>query len=382
MATFGDRLRGAGIDVGLSASNRFSEALSCCAPRDTATLYWAARTCLLHDRDDIAAFDQVFAAIFSNDELPVTPARRHLSRVAVKASGTVIARPESVESMTGRVDRVGRSVIVDAEPDDGEAADPKALPELLPSALAELADTPFDQLGDTELDRLGQWLQEVSPQLLSRKSRRHRSTTRTRTVDMRRTMQVARSTGGETIRLVHREPRTRPRKIVMIADLSGSMQAVSRIYLHLMRSMVVNADAEVFAFSTSLRRVTVPLAEKDPQRAIDRLADVVEDRFGGTRIAASLGQLITSPVWSNSVRGAVVVIVSDGWDAEAPESLERRMQRLSRMAHRVIWVNPRMAAPDFEPLAGGMAAALPYTDLVLSGHTVSAMREVIASLAS
>jgi len=380
VATFGDRLRNAGIDVGLSAANRFSEALSCCSPRDTATLYWTARTCLLNDRADIAAFDDVFGAIFGNGDLPVAPAPRESPRVAIKASGTVMVRSESADSMTGRVEQVGRAVIVDGGSDSDEQSDPKALPELLPSAIAELADTPFDQLDNTELDRLGQWLQEVAPHLLVRKSRRYRSTARGRAVDIRRTIQLARSTGGETIRLVLREPRTRPRKIVMVADLSGSMQAFSRIYLHLMRSLVVNASAEVFAFSTSLRRVTVSLGERDSQRAIDRLADVVDDRFGGTRIAASLGELIASPVWSNALRRAVVVIVSDGWDADAPAELERRMQRLSRMAHRVIWVNPRMAAADFEPLVGAMAAALPHTDATFSGHTLNTMRDVIAAL--
>ena len=301
----------------------------------------------------------------------------------MKSTGTVVrqATPfEVTDAVAGRVMASTRPRIVDECDDDDEPLEQAILPELMPSAVAGLADTPFDQLSVHDLDRLGRWLDELAGKFATRPSRRHRRAKHSESVDLRRTLAAARATGGEPIRLVRRRMRRRPRKIVMVADLSGSMESFSRIYLHLMRSLVMRCGAEVFVFSTSLRRVTTQLRDGDPQVAIDRLAEEVVDRFGGTKIATSLGELLASPIWSNAVRGAVVLIASDGWDTDPPDMLERRMLRLRRMAHRIIWVNPRSAAIDFEPIVGGMVVALPLADELLSGHTLNAMRDVIASL--
>ncbi len=143
---------------------------------------------------------------------------------------------------------------------------------------------------------------------------------------------------------------------------------------------VVHGDAEVFTFSTTLRRVTIPLRERDPQAAIDRMTAEVEDRFSGTKIASSIKELVSSPVWSNAVRGSVVLIASDGWDSDSPEVLEYQLKRLRRMAHRVVWVNPRSAAQGYAPLVGAMAAALPYVDSMVSGHTLRSVVELMSSL--
>lgn len=166
----------------------------------------------------------------------------------------------------------------------------------------------------------------------------------------------------------------------MISDVSGSMESFARIYLHLMRALVMKANAEVFTFSTSLRRVTVQLRDRDPQAAIDRMSNEVTDRFGGTRIAASLNELLASPVWSCRLRGAVVVITSDGWESDEPAALDHAMQRLARFAHRLVWINPRAGDRDFTPSTQGMAAALPHVDSFHSGHSLGAMRDVIAAL--
>ncbi len=380
VAALTGRLRTAGVDVGLTSAGRFSQAMACCVPTDTTTLYWVARTCLIHDQSDLDAFDSVFAAIFDTDAMPVAPRRRDASRAVVRTTGTVVRQSAPTDAMAGRISTSTHSVIIDEPDDSGPGDDQGALPELLPSGLAELADTPFDQLSADDLDRLGRWLDEVTDDFATRRSRRFRRARHSGSIDLRRTLLAARETGGEPIRLARRRVRRQPRKIVMLADMSGSMESFSRIYLHLMRSLVVHGGAEAFIFSTSLRRVTTQLRDSDPQAAIDRLSDHVVDRFAGTRIAASLGELVASPIWSSAVRGAVVLIASDGWDADPPHMLERRMLRLRRMAHRIVWVNPRSAADDFEPLAGGMAAALPFTDEVLSGHTLNAMREVLASL--
>lgn len=384
VAAFTDRLRDAGVEVGVPSATRFSEAMSHCAPTDAITLYWVARTCLIHDRNDLDVFDVVFDQIFEGGGLSLDPRQRAVPRAVVKTQGTVVRGPVAPDVVPGRIVRNARPIIVDDgdDRDDDDGGDESMLSELLPSAFSHLADTPFEQLSIHDLDLIGGWLDSMLTALPTRRTRRFRPSKRPGSVDLRRTMRVARATGGEPIRLVHRRLRRRPRKIVMLADMSGSMESFSRIYLHLMRGLVTHGHAEVFIFSTSLRRVTAQLRDRDPLRAIDRLSEEVIDRFDGTRIASSIHQLLASPIWSNAVRGAIVIIASDGWDADPTDILQRRMLRLRRMANRIIWINPRSAANDFEPLVGGMAAALPYTDELLSGHTLSAMQDVIASIAS
>lgn len=383
VAAFADRLRSAGVDVGVPSASRFSEAMSHCAPTDAITLYWVARTCLIHDRNDLDTFDSVFNAIFEGGGLSLNPRQSATPRPIVKPQGTVIRAPAATDIVQGGIVTNARPIIVDDGDDDvDDGGDESVLSELLPSAFSHLADTPFEELSIHDLDLIGGWLDAMLTAFPTRHTRRFRPAKRPGSVDLRRTMRVARATGGEPIRLVHRRLRRRQRKIVMLADMSGSMESFSRIYLHLMRGLVTHGHAEVFIFSTSLRRVTVQLRDRDPLRAIDRLSEEVIDRFDGTRIASSIHQLLASPIWSNAVRGAIVIIASDGWDADPPDVLRRRMLQLRRMAYRIIWVNPRLAANEYEPLVGGMAAALPFTDELLSGHTLGAMHDVIASIAS
>jgi uncharacterized protein len=379
-AALTDRLRLAGVEVGMSATGRFSQALACCPPTDTTTLYWVARTCLVHDKNDFAAFESVFAQVFSDAGFDRIGVRPRGGTATLKSTGTLLRRTSTAEPsevMAGRTPTLHPEVVDDHPP---PSTDESVLPELLPAAVAALADTPFDQLRPDDLDLLGTWLEQALATFPHRRSRRLRRSKSAGRIDLRATMLAARATGGEPIRIRRRRNRRTPRGIVVLADVSGSMESFARIYLHLMRTLAAHGDAEVFMFATSLRRVTVALRDGDPREAIDRLSDEVTDRFSGTRIAASLGELVTSPVWSNSVRGSVVLIASDGWDVDDPADLADRMRRLHRMAHRVIWVNPRVAAQGYEPLVGAMAAALPHIDELHSGHTLNAMRDVLDSL--
>ncbi len=377
-----DRLRVEGVGVGMASTERFSEAFFRCRPTDKSSLYWVARTCLVHDRRDLAAFDSVFAEVFDDQSLAVSRGLNSPQLATVRSFGTVAMRsaPDDGLSLAG-----GRNVS-DQQPEIAdnqsvvEDSTDSVLPELLPSAVARMADTPFDRLDAEDLTILGTWLEQVLVDYPQRLSRRLQASAKGRRVDLRATLLAARATAGEPMRLYRREPRLKPRGIVVVADVSGSMESFTRIYLHLMRSLVIGGNAEVFTFATSLRRVTVALRDKDPAAAVDRMTDEVQDRFSGTRIAGSLKQLLSSPVWSNTVRGSVVLIASDGWDVDAPVELARRMQHLRRLAHRIIWINPRAAQDDYEPLVGGMDAALPHVDDFLSGHSLNAMREVLASL--
>lgn len=375
------RIRAGGIEIGLGSTARLAQSLQVCPPTDVATLYWVSRTCLVRDKSDYAVFDAVFDALFNDASLAISEDRRNASRADVKAEGSLLQRSspsDGMEILAGRTRTTRLPEIIDEEAEDYETA--SALPELLPSGLAEIADTPFDQLSAVQLDEIGLWLQSAMVNFPTRRSRRMVPATRGNRIDMRRTLKAARSTDGVPIQLSKQRVRRKLRGLVMVGDVSGSMESFTRIYLHLMRSLVVYGDAEVFTFATSLHRVTVPLRNRDPQAAIDRMTEEVTDRFGGTRIAGSIGDLVSSTVWSNALRGSIVLIASDGWDSDSPDALAHQMRRLRRMAHRVIWVNPRAAAEGFEPLAGGMAAALPLVDDFVTGHSLRSVRQLLQTL--
>jgi uncharacterized protein with von Willebrand factor type A (vWA) domain len=166
----------------------------------------------------------------------------------------------------------------------------------------------------------------------------------------------------------------------VLLDVSGSMESYARAYLHLTRGLAITHHAEVFAFATGLSRITPSVRARSAVEAIDQQSEAVGDRFAGTRLATSLTTLLRHRVWNTTVRGAVVVICSDGWDADDPAQLERAMRRLSLLAHRIVWVNPRAAAEGFEPIAGGMAAALPHCDHFLAGNTARSMFDVVGAI--
>ena len=274
-----------------------------------------------------------------------------------------------------------RPSLQDAVDDDQGDDDDQVIPELLPSALEHLADTPFDLLDEDELQRISEDLECGSHQWPTRRSRRTRQAKQGRP-DLRQTLRASLRSGGEPLVLHSHRPRRRPRPVLLMVDVSGSMERHVRPYLHITRALAMSGRAEVFAFATELTRLTPALRSRSAVDAMQRATEQVGDRFGGTKLATNLGVLIGHRVWSSMVRGAVVVIISDGWDTEDPAELEVRMRRLGRLAHRIVWVNPRVAAPGFEPLVGSMAAALPHCDHFLPGHSVRAMADVLDAVSS
>lgn len=381
-AALSSRLRDAGLQLPLNATERFADALAAVRPNTRDRMYWTARTCLVDDVSQHETFDRVFAVVFGGDS-SLSPVDR---RVPVDAPREDAPEDAAHRRLRGEPARqaggggVPWTTLPSAtEPDAGLDAG-LALPELLPSELAVLADVPFDALDEDELRAVGVCLEAVVHEWPRRRARRLRGSSRGRSIDRRRTLRAAMRTGGEPVSLRFSERRRRPRRVVMLADVSGSMQTYARAYLHLMRALGQVAEAETFAFATRLTRLTPTLLHRDPRVAIERATAEVEDRFSGTRIAGSLRELLRSSTWSTFVRGAVVVIASDGWDTDPPEELEARMRRLQRMAHRIVWVNPRMAADRFEPSTGGMAASLPHCDAFVSGHSLAAMDELFAAM--
>ncbi len=168
----------------------------------------------------------------------------------------------------------------------------------------------------------------------------------------------------------------------MLLDISGSMEPYARAYVQFLHGAAAGAEAEVFSFATRLTRLTRSLRTRDPQLALARAAAEAPDWSGGTRIGAAIAAFNDRHGRRGMARGAVVVVVSDGWEREDPAELGEQMARLGRLAHRVVWVNPRRADDRYEPLGGGMAAALPHCDAFVSGHSLAALDEVLAAIAT
>lgn len=368
--------------MSIHSGERFASALEHAPPRTRTSLYWLSRISLVHDVRSLEVFDNVFEVVFEGGALPIGREARKGGKTQPPAPSEAQIKLATRNQVAEGTGGVPWSSAPSAAPDDADDSNESEieLPELLPSELATVADQPFDQLSDVELAQIGEWLEQAQIRWPTRPARRTRRVRHGSELDRRRTLSAARRTGGDPISLQWKQPVRRPRKVVMLADVSGSMQTFARPYMHVMRALASQVQAEVFAFSTDLTRITPALREQKPEEAIEAASELVDDRFSGTRIASSLRTLISNPTWSTSVRGAVILITSDGWDTDDPEELAVLMARLERLSHRIVWVNPRAAANEFEPLVAGMAAALPHCSAMLSGHSLAAMREVILQL--
>jgi uncharacterized protein with von Willebrand factor type A (vWA) domain len=245
-----------------------------------------------------------------------------------------------------------------------------------------LRGTSFDALSVDELIALRALMQRLALAPPERRSRRQKRGRRGERLDVRATLRRSLRTGGDPVVHARRRRRTKRRPLVLLLDVSGSMEPYSRAFLQFLESAVGGADAEAFVFATRLTRLTRALRGRAPQAAIDRATKAAPDWSGGTRIGAALKAFNDLHGRRGLARGAVVVILSDGWERGDPAAVGREMERLRRLAHRIVWVNPRAASTAFAPLAGGMAAALPHVDALLSGHSLAALDEVVEAIGS
>jgi uncharacterized protein with von Willebrand factor type A (vWA) domain len=212
---------------------------------------------------------------------------------------------------------------------------------------------------------------------LRRSRRRRKSHVRRGHPDLRRTVRRAMRSGGEPLRRAFLEPAERPRRLVLLCDVSGSMEPYARALMRFAHAAVVARQrVEVFALGTRLTRITRELSSRDPDAALRSAAGVVADWSGGTRLGDGLRRFNDEWGVRGMARGAVVVILSDGWDRGDPEQLAEQMARLARVAHRIVWVNPLKASPGYAPLARGMAAALPYVDDFVEGHSLESLERL------
>jgi uncharacterized protein with von Willebrand factor type A (vWA) domain len=326
-----------------------------------------------------AVFDQVFGGLAADAEpdLAGFGGLPNLSPEHLLASVAKAARQHPADHSEGR----------DAGIDERETADrddqaDDAVPQpYLGSGTERLASKDFAELTDAELIAVAVLMRRITLALPERRSRRERRRPAGRRTDMRATLRLARRTGGHAFRLIGRDPARRPRRLVALCDISGSMEPYARAMIQLLYCAAGGAGAEVFTFATQLTRLTPVLAKTLPGIALQRAGQAAPDWLGGTKIGSALKEFNDHYGRRGMARGAVVVIISDGWETGDPELLRREMERLSLVAFRIVWVNPRTKSTAYQPLAGGMAAAWPHCDAVVSGHTMRALDELTATLA-
>jgi uncharacterized protein with von Willebrand factor type A (vWA) domain len=245
------------------------------------------------------------------------------------------------------------------------------------SSVELLRHKDFALYTDSEMARARRLIARLARRGPSRLSRRRRpSRHRSHEPDLRRTIRASLRTAGEPLDRHWRGPSRRPRPVVLVCDVSGSMAPYARMLLQYLHACVAaRRRVEAFAFGTRLTRITHELGGRDHDQALERAAAAVSDFSGGTRIGAALAEL--NRAHGRRVgRGAVVVILSDGWDRGDPDELDAEMARLRRSAHQLVWLNPLAAHPDFEPLTRGMRAAVPHTDELLPGNSLASLEEL------
>ncbi len=386
VAAVGHRLHAAGVPVTPERSGRFATALALGRSATVDEAYWAGRVTLLSGPEQIATYDAVFAEVFRGHRRRRRLARaRPRRRSRTRTTGRLRrARARPPRPARGGRRRRGRAAAPAGHarrrrrgpPAGARTCSPRPAPDER-LGHTDLADLTADELAD--LRRLLAARPWTTPPRASRRTVRH---PRGRELDLRASLRRARATGGDPVRRAYRHRRRRPRRLVLLADVSGSMAPYARAYLHLLHGAVRASRAEAFVFATRLTRLTRALAAATPEVALARATEAAPDWSGGTRIGAALATFLDDFGRRGMARGAVVVIVSDGWDTGDPAAVGEQMARLARLAHRVVWVNPRSAAPGYAPLVAGMAAALPHIDTLVSGHSVAALDEVFAAVAA
>lgn len=351
-------LREAGLEVGPGRIQDALTGLDAVGLERRDDVYWTLRQTLVSRADDISAFDRAFAAWFMRAPELAPPRTPHSDR----------PKP------AGPVSRDGRE---EADAQANEADDKAGW-----SGEELLRQKDFAELTKAELTSLRRMIAELARSRPQRRSRRLRRDPQGAALDLRRLVRASLATGGDPVERAFRDRVATHRKLIVLCDVSGSMEAYSRAILLFVHGLLATGrGVEAFAFGTRLTRLTEDLAGPDPERALEAASKRVVDWSGGTRIGASLKAF--NDLWGRRAlsRGAVVVIVSDGWEREDAATVGREMARLARCAYAVVWVNPLKGHPEYEPLAGGMRAALPYIDRFLPGHNLASLEDLAGVLA-
>jgi uncharacterized protein with von Willebrand factor type A (vWA) domain len=355
---FARRLRGAGVAVPVDSVVQYVRAVEAVGIDRREPVYWAGRSVLIHRAEDVATYDRLFDSFWSgspewSDLPPSSPDLRF------EEEGT-----DGFEQPSSESDRQRPLALVSY------------------SDVEHLRRKDFAACTPEELEQISRLLSATQVKATQR-SRRMQGSRRDRgRHDSRATMRRTLRSGGEVLRLVHREPSSRPRRVVLLCDVSGSMEPYARALLHFLHVAVAGrVRVEAFAVGTRLTRLTRQLSSRDTETALRQATELVVDWSGGTRLGEGIGSFNDRFGIPGMARGAVVVILSDGLDRGDPTVLAGEMARLHRVAHQTIWVNPLKASVGYEPLARGMAAALPYVDQFVEGHSAASLEALVGVLA-
>lgn len=355
-------LRAAGLSIALGDAITYLQALGELGMATRSSVYWAGRATLVHHPEDIPLYDQVFSAFWTQG----TPVE--LRFPAPPISIALAFDDENDEAAAG--------------PDEGERHEGPVL-QVRYSATETLREKDFALCSDLELEEARRLMSQLRLSGARRRSRRRRRAKGATTkLDLRRTVRHALRASGEAVQRSWVEPGERNRRLVLLLDVSGSMEAYSRALLRFVHAAVVGrTKVEAFAIGTRLTRVTRELSSRDPDAAMAAAGTAVVDFSGGTRLGETLREFNDRWGVRGMARGAIVVILSDGWDRGDPAVLAEQMQRLHRVTFRLVWVNPLKASPGYAPLAQGMAAALPHVDTFIEGHSLASLEELAEVIA-
>ena len=360
---FARTVRATGVGVTTGRVEAFVEALGVLDPSRRADVYWAGRATLCADPEDLGRYHRAFEAFFAGE----APHER-LKPAPPSASPPTL-----------------RSVTAPLHGEQGDEDDDEPLQLHASASDAEvLRQRDLASLTPADRDLVNRLLAHLRLPGEPRTTRRHEPW-HVGGLDRRRTVRESLRGLGDPSRLRRRRHRRRPRTVVLLVDVSGSMSTYADALLRFAHVAVGRGPAsrrtEAFTIGTRLTRITSELRHRDPDTAMAAVTGAIPDWSGGTRLADGLKAWLDGWGQRGMARGAVVVILSDGWERSDPGRLGEQMARLSRLAHRVVWSNPRKAAPGYAPLAGGMAAALPHVDDFLSGHSVAALEHLAAVVA-
>ena len=351
---FARTLRAAGIDATPDRVHQTVLATGHLDPVDRRDLYWAGRLTLCSNPDDLDRYDRAFAAYFRGDEAP--PLRRSASVQMVRP----VAAPGG-----------GRDEAAGSSPDK---------PAATASELEVLRHRDLAGLTAAERELVRSLFAAIDPVGETRLTRRHRPSHRG-ALDPRRTVRTMLRRGGEPVRLERRARRPRPRRLVLLLDVSGSMQPYADPFLRFAHAATrARVGTEVFTIGTRLTRVTHELRGRDPSAALLAVSGTVPDWSGGTRLGELLKAFLDQWGQRGLARGAAVLIASDGWERGDATLLGEQMHRLARLAHRVVWANPHRGQPGYVPMTAGMQASLPWVDDFVDGHSVAALQRLASVL--
>jgi uncharacterized protein with von Willebrand factor type A (vWA) domain len=346
---FARRLRRHGVAVPMDGVLAYCRALSATGFERADWVYWAGRATLVRQPELVPRYDRAFVEFWGDPVPDIGPP----------------AAP--------------RPVPVGAGPEAG-----RARPIARYSAREALRHKDFARCSAAELEEAAALVAQLRLSPAHRPSRRwRRSSARRGRLDTARTLRRSVREGGEVVHRHFRRPGERARRVVLLCDVSGSMEAYTRFFLRFLHLTVLGLrHAEVFGLGTRLTRLTRSLSRPDADEALAAAAEALPDRSGGTRLGETLHEFNTRYGIPGMARGAIVVVLSDGLDRGRPDLLAAEMARLHRVAWRVVWVNPLKGSDGYAPLARGMAAALPFVDVFEEGHSVASLEALSSVLAT